>query len=94
MRDTPRYQEIGSSRKHQQPEPKPATFIIEIEGKQCHVDDACQRMSPQRHIQHQETEEEEKEQPAAEQDRRVRLVRQELSQFLPRELMLIQPVYE
>lgn len=37
MRDTLRYQEIGSSRKYQQPEPKPAIFIIEIKGKQCHV---------------------------------------------------------
>ena len=30
MRDTLRYQEIGSSRKYQQPEPKSTTFIIEI----------------------------------------------------------------
>ena len=34
MRDTLRYQEIGSSRKYQQPEPKSTTFIIEIKGKQ------------------------------------------------------------
>ena len=27
MRDTLRYQEIGSSRKYQQPEPKSTTFI-------------------------------------------------------------------
>ena len=33
MRDTLRYQEIGSSRKYQQPEPKSTTFIIEIKGK-------------------------------------------------------------
>ena len=37
MRDTLRYQEIGSSRKYQQPEPKSTTFIIEIKGKQCHI---------------------------------------------------------
>ena len=46
MRDTLRYQEIGSSRKYQQSEPKPATFIIEIKGKQCHVNNASQRMFP------------------------------------------------
>ena len=40
MRDTLRYQEIGSSRKYQQPEPKSTTFIIEIKGKQCHVNNA------------------------------------------------------
>lgn len=44
MRDTLRYQEIGSSRKYQQPEPKSTTFIIEIKGKQCHVNNASQRM--------------------------------------------------
>jgi hypothetical protein len=46
MRDTLRYQEIGSSRKYQQPEPKSTTFIIEIKGKQCHVNNASQRMFP------------------------------------------------
>ena len=30
MRDTLRYQEIGSSRKYQQPEPKSTTFITLI----------------------------------------------------------------
>ena len=30
MRDTLRYQEIGSSRKYQQPEPKSTTFIIDL----------------------------------------------------------------
>lgn len=28
MRDTLRYQEIGSSRKYQQPEPKSTTFMV------------------------------------------------------------------
>ena len=48
MRDTLRYQEIGSSRKYQQPEPKSTTFIIEIIGERTYVSLATYKSSGNR----------------------------------------------